>query len=800
MDFIRSMISRDWEKGKYGGKIVTRFPPEPNGFLHIGHAKAICLNFGIASEYPGGRCHLRFDDTNPGTEKVEYAEAMKRDIRWLGFDWGEHLYHASDYFEKLFSFALVLVRKGLAYVDASSEAEIREQRGTVTRPGTNSPYRNRSFPENRDLFMRMKKGEFPDGSHVLRAKIDMAHPNMVMRDPILYRIRRAVRHYRRGNTWAIYPLYDFAHCLSDSIEGVTHSLCTLEFDNNREIYDWLLEHVDAPSPRPEQTEFARLVLDYVITSKRKLRLLVEEGRVRGWDDPRMPTLAGLRRRGVTPEAIRDLCRMVGVAKAASRVDAGKFDFIIRNDLNRKAPRAFCVLDPLKVVITNYPEGQEESFSAPSFPRDVGKPGTRELPFGRVVYIDREDFAEVPPPGFRRLVPGGEVRLKYACVIRCESVVKDPTSGRVTELRCTFDPASRGAKTSDGRKIQGTIHWVAGAGAVSAEVRLLGRLFAVPDPLASSDFMQTLNPNSERVVTDALVEPGVAGSAPGTHYQFERHGYFFSDPLDSSAEKPVFNRTVTLRNGWRRKSRQISGAKTGTATPAAPPKAISYGSAAMSQANSQATATSGGSTGGAFRTASGHAFRSEEERTRFQGFVSQGVPNTTAASLARSPERTAVFRAAADSYPAGARSLASWLVNEVARVVGADGGGDLARLHPQALADLARAVDEGGLSRRKGRAVLEVLLAQGGAFLDVRGKLDLTETRDENTLNAILEEIIEDFPDKAVAYRNGKRGLLNFFVGEVMKRSEGKADPKTASRQARILLKPGNAPGQSGQRK
>ena len=378
MDFIRQVISRDLKTGKYGGRVVTRFPPEPNGFLHIGHAKSICLNFGIAAEHPGGRCHLRLDDTNPDTEKSEFVEAMKEDIRWLGYDWGEHLYHASDYFEALYRYAIVLIDKGLAYVDSSTEAEIRERRGSVTAPGTNSPFRDRAVEENRDLFERMRAGEFPDGSHVLRAKIDMAHRNMVMRDPLLYRIRHS-HHYRQGDDWPIYPMYDFAHCLSDSLERVTHSLCTLEFENNREIYDWLLEHVDAPPPRPEQTEFAPLVLDYVVTSKRRLKELVRAGRVRGWDDPRMPTLAGLRRRGVTPEAIRTLCDMVGVARAQSRIDAGKFEYAVRDDLNRRAPRAFCVLDPLRVVLTNYPEGREETFTAPALPGGGDGQAVRGLP-------------------------------------------------------------------------------------------------------------------------------------------------------------------------------------------------------------------------------------------------------------------------------------------------------------------------------------------------------------------------------------------------------------------------------------
>ena len=766
MDFIRNVISRDLKTGKYGGRVVTRFPPEPNGFLHIGHAKAICLNFGIAAEHPGGRCHLRLDDTNPDTEKAEFVEAMKHDIRWLGFDWGEHLYHASDYFEELYGYALVLIDKGLAYVDSSSEAEIRERRGTVTRPGVDSPDRDRSPDENRDLFRRMRAGEFPDGSHVLRARIDMAHHNMVMRDPLLYRIRHA-RHYRQGDGWPIYPMYDFAHCLSDSLERVTHSLCTLEFENNREIYDWLLKHVGVPAPRPEQTEFAPLVVDYVVTSKRRLRPLVEAGHVRGWDDPRMPTLAGLRRRGVTPRAIRTLCDMVGVARANSRVDMGKLEFAVRDDLNFKAPRAFCVLDPLKVVLTNYPDEREEVFKAPLLPGDAGKPGTRDLPFGRVLLIDRADFREDPPPGFHGLAPGGEVRLKYAYVIRCDSVVKN-SAGRATELRCTVDHATRGGVAPNGRRVRGTIHWLRADRAVPAEVRLFDRLFMVPEP-PPDDLVGALNPKSERVVPDALVEPGVTGTPPGTHCQFERHGYFFSDPVDSRDGRLVFNRTVTLRDRWGARSR-----------PGAAPGAGATGSS-MSR---------GAGAGARMPPAPGSSpaasLRSEEHKRGFKHLVSLGVTEAAAASLVRAPGSMEVFEAARESYPEGAASIAAWLVNEFTRLLGSDDRADLERLEPEALAKLARAVDGDEISHRQGRAVAATLLTKGGSFEAARSGLDLTEIGDEE-LRAMLEQIIEEYPVKAAAYRNGQRGLLGFFVGQVMRRSGGKADPRKASRLAPTLL-------------
>ena len=766
MDFIRARISRDLKSGKYGGRVVTRFPPEPNGFLHIGHAKAICLNFGIAAEHPGGRCHLRLDDTNPDTEKAEYVEAMKRDIRWLGFDWGEHLYHASDYFEELYRHAMVLIEKGLAYVDSSSEEEIRERRGGVTRPGVNSPFRDRSRDENRDLFERMRAGEFPDGSHVFRARIDMAHHNMVMRDPLLYRIRHA-RHYRHGDMWPIYPMYDFAHCLSDSLERVTHSLCTLEFENNREIYDWLLEHTDAPAPRPEQTEFAPLVLDYVVTSKRKLRPMVEEGFVHGWDDPRMPTLAGLRRRGVTPEAIRTLCEMVGIARAHSRVDIAKLDFAVRDDLNHKAPRAFCVLDPLRVVLTNHPEGREEVFEAPCQPGDAGKSGTRELPFGRNLLIDREDFREDPPPGFRRLSPGSEVRLKYAYVIRCDEVLKD-SAGRVVELRCTVDHETRGGVAPVGRRVRGAIHWLKADSAVPAEVRLFDRMFDVAEP-PTDDLATALNADSERVVMGALVEPGLVGTPPATHYQFERLGYFFSDPEDSRNGCLVFNRTVTLRASW--EGRELRAKATGEET------------------DRPATHAARGEQGKARPGPSSpsESLRTAKQRLDFRELVSLGVSEAPAVSLVRSPSSLDVFHAARAGYAKGADSIAGWLVNEVTRLLGSDDRAELERLDPGALADLARAVDTGEMSHRQGRTVVAELLARGGSFEDVCSELDLEEIDDEDMLRAMLEEIVHDYPEKAAAYRGGQHRLLGLFVGEVMKRSRGKANPREASRLARAML-------------
>ena len=545
-DFIREMVADDAASNRFGRTICTRFPPEPNGFPHIGHAKSICLNFGIAKEF-GGRIHLRFDDTNPFTEDIKYVEAIKRDITWLGFAWDAE-YYASDYFEQLYDFAVALVQKGKAYVDSENEEEIREHRGTVTTPGTPSAFRDRSVEENLDLLARMKAGEFPDGAHVLRAKIDLAHPNMIMRDPLLYRIRHA-SHYRRGDAWCLYPLYDYAHGLSDAIEGITHSLCTLEFKDNKDIYDWLVREAGFEKP-PEQTEFARLVLDYTVVSKRKLLKLVNEGHVNGWDDPRLHTIAGIRRRGVTPEAIRDLCETVGVARKPARTELATYEHAVRNDLNMRVPRVLCVMKPLKVVITNYPEGQVDDLEASYYPHDVPLTGARMVPFSREIYIERDDFMEDPPKKFFRLGPGREVRLRYGYFITCTDVIKD-AAGEVVELRCTYDPETRGGNSPDGRKVQGTIHWVSAAHAVDCELRLYDTLFTVPDPddvPDGQDFTSVVNPHSLTVVHHAKVEPSVARDPIGTRYQFERTGYFISDE-DSRPGTLVFNRTVTLRDSW-----------------------------------------------------------------------------------------------------------------------------------------------------------------------------------------------------------------------------------------------------------
>jgi glutaminyl-tRNA synthetase len=564
-DFIRDLIDRDRAAGRHGGRVVTRFPPEPNGYLHIGHAKSICLNFGVAAEY-GGHCNLRLDDTNPETEDQEYVEAIRRDVRWLGFDWGRNFFRASDYFERFYDSAVALIRCGKAYVCSLSEDEIRDYRGTVTEPGRNSPYRERGVAENLDLLARMRAGEFADGAHVLRGKIDMASPNMKMRDPLFYRIKHAA-HYHRGDAWSIYPLYDFAHPLSDAIEGITHSLCTLEFENNRAIYDWLMEALELADP-PRQTEFARLNLTYTLMSKRKLLELVERRLVTGWDDPRLPTLAGLRRRGFTPEALRDFCERIGVAKANSTVDVTLLEHCQREDLNPRVPRVLCVLRPLRVVIENYPEGQVEELDAPFYPHDVPKEGSRRVPFSRVLYIERDDFAAVPPKGFHRLSPGREVRLRYAYLIRCESVVNDPESGEPVEIRCTYDPASRGGAAPDGRRVPGTLHWVSAAHSLPVEVRIYDRLFRVERPdLEEGGFEAVLNPRSLLTLTGSRLEPAAADPALGERLQFERQGYFFRDPVEAAAGRAVFNRIVALRDSWS-PAAQATGGSAAAAAPRA----------------------------------------------------------------------------------------------------------------------------------------------------------------------------------------------------------------------------------------
>ncbi len=544
IDFIRAIIRQDLDTNKFNGRVHTRFPPEPNGYLHIGHAKSICLNFGLAAEF-GGLCNLRFDDTNPATEDVEYVESIEEDVRWLGFDWDDRIYYASDYFERLYQYAVQLVKLDRAYVDSLTADQIREHRGTLTEPGKDSPYRTRSVEENLELLEGMRAGKYPDGTHVLRAKIDMASPNLNLRDPILYRIKKAA-HHRTADAWCIYPMYDFAHGLCDSIEGITHSICTLEFEDHRPLYDWFLDVLNVY--HSQQIEFARLNLSYTVLSKRKLLQLVEEGHVEGWNDPRMPTISGLRRRGYTPEAIRSFCDTIGVAKRDNIVDVSLLEYAIREDLNRRAPRVMAVLNPLRVVIENYPDGQTEELDAVNNPEDPAM-GSRKVPFSKVIYIEKDDFKEDPPPKFYRLSPGREVRLRYAYFIKCVGVIKNDL-GEVVELRCTYDPTTRGGDAPDGRKPKTTLHWVSAEQAIPAQARLYDRLFTKANPNeGGADFKASLNPDSLQVVTSCLVEPSLANALPGARFQFERMGYFCVDVIDSKPGRPVFNRTVTLRDTW-----------------------------------------------------------------------------------------------------------------------------------------------------------------------------------------------------------------------------------------------------------
>jgi glutaminyl-tRNA synthetase len=759
------------EEGRYD-QVVTRFPPEPNGYLHIGHAKSICLNFGIAREF-GGRCHLRFDDTNPETEQMEFVESMKEDIRWLGFDWGEHLYFASDYFARMYECAVVLIEKGLAYVDSSREEEIREARGTVTTPGHPTAYRDRSVEENLDLFRRMRDGEFPDGAHVLRAKIDLAHPNMIMRDPVLYRIRHA-HHYRTGDDWCIYPLYDYAHCLEDAFEGITHSLCTLEFDNNREIYDWILDNVGFEEPRTHQYEFNRLNLEYTVVSKRKLAPLVKAGHVAGWDDPRMSTLAGLRRRGVPPEAIRVFCDMVGVAKTESWVDPGKLEFAVRDVLNRSAPRVMAVLDPLRMVITNLGEDVVEELEAPYYPRDVPLEGTRTVPFARELFIERADFAEDPPKGFRRLVPGGEVRLRYGYVVRCDEVVKD-AEGNVVELRCTFDPDTRSG-AGDGRKGIGTIHWVSARHALDAEVRLYDRLFSVPDPedvAEGADVTLNLNPESLVVVDGAKVEPSVADDDPAIRYQFERTGYFWRDPEDGRRDALVFNRIVTLKDNWSRKADANGRQKASDGHGETPPKRVP----------TQPTGPR------ISQEREGRRRADAELAARMERYVRDFDLTLEDADVLTGSREASDFFEDAVSQHGDAMTVATWMVNDLRGVLEGRSVSELP-FDGRALGRLARLVSDGGVSRRAAKDVLAEMAQKGGDPAAIVARLGLEKVTDAGALEPVVDRVLEAWPEKVAEYRQGKTSLLGLFVGEVMKETQGAADPKLAKALLRERLEDG----------
>ncbi len=743
-NFIRTIIDDDLNTGKTNGRVITRFPPEPNGYLHIGHAKSICLNFGLAQDYKG-QCHLRFDDTNPETEDMEYVESIKRDVQWLGFDWGTHLYHASDYFEELYQYALKLIKDGKAYVDSLNEEEIRSYRGTVMEPGKESPYRNRSVEENLDLFERMRAGEFADGAHVLRAKMNMASNNMKERDPLLYRIKKA-DHYRTAGEWCIYPMYDYAHPLSDALEDITHSICTLEFENNRAIYDWVVENTFQP-PRPHQYEFARLNLEYTITSKRKLLQLVEEGHVTGWDDPRMTTLSGLRRRGYTPSAIRKFCDRIGVAKTENRIDMSLLEYSIRDDLNQVAPRVMCVLNPLKVVLTNYPEDQIETFDADYFPHDVPREGTRPLSFSRELYIERNDFREEPSRKYFRLAPGREVRLKNGYIIRCDEVIKDPATGAVVELRCSYDPETRSGSDTSGKKVKGTIHWVSVAHAVPVEVRVYDRLFNHPYPDGGeASYLTHINPDSA-VRLNGFIEPSVLNNAPDTRYQFTRHGYFWQDPVDSTPDHLVFNRIVSLRDSWKKKQQSKVAQPKPVAKSAPSPKV-------QPQVDPVIELT-------------------PEVRKRADEYMTLGLRKKQAERLASEAVLADLFDTALTENHMP-EPLANWILNDVTREAKQNEALPITGVQ---LARLVALVDDGTLSSATARKVFDAMWTTGQNPDDIVEAKGLQQVSDRDTLAALVAGVVAENPEKVNAYRGGKHGLKGFFMGQVMRATQGKANPQ-----------------------
>jgi glutaminyl-tRNA synthetase len=757
--FIREIIEEDLKIGAYT-RVVTRFPPEPNGYLHIGHAKAICLDFGLAADY-GGACHLRFDDTNPTTEDPEYVEAIQRDIRWLGFDWGENLFYASDYFERFYQHAVRLVERGRAYVDSSSEDEIRALRGTLAAPGSPSRYRSRSVEENLDLLRRMRAGEFPDGAHVLRGMCDLAAANMKMRDPVLYRIRHAP-HYRTGNAWPIYPMYDYAHPLSDAIEGVTHSICTLEFENNRELYDWVLEACETEA-RPKQIEFARLRLGYTVLSKRKLLRLVQDQLVDGWDDPRMPTLAGLRRRGITPEAIRGFCDRIGVAKANSTVDLGKLEFSIRSDLNRRAPRVMCVLRPLKVVLDRLPAAEE--IEAPSFPPDVGRPGSRRVPLTREIYIERDDFEREPPPGFHRLSPGSEVRLRHAGIIRCEEVVADE-AGEVRELRCRYRAAGAGDEA-----VKGIVHWVSADRSLPCEVTLDDRLFSSEKPDEEAEFLEQVNPASRERLTSCRIEPSALDAAPGARFQFERQGYFVLAARDQDG-RLAFHRVLALRDSWSGKAPAQAAAAQAAAAPAKPRDQASQASHARKKnpkAASRPHRRSGAEKREIART------RSSELMTRFERFTGElGLGHDDAELLTGDLDLAAFFEAAVNAGAAPG-AAASFVKNELLGHVG-DRPIDSLPFGGTQIGRLVCLIDDGVVSTAGGKEVLAELLDHGGEPASIVNRRGLRQVSDAAELEPMVDRVIADNPDPVSRYRAGKTGLFGFLVGQVMKASGGAANP------------------------
>ena len=730
-DFLRTIVEEDLKAGKYQ-EVITRFPPEPNGFPHIGHAKSICINFGIARDY-AGHCNLRMDDTNPTTEDMRYVEALKDAVTWLGFEWGENFYFASDYFPQIYTYAVQLVKMGKAYVDSLGEEEIREYRGSVKEPGRRSIFAERSIEENLDLLERMKNGEFKDGEHVLRAKIDMSAANMKMRDPLLYRIRHA-HHFRTGDTWCIYPMYDFAHCLSDYIEGVTHSICTLEFENNRDIYDWVLDALELTPPRPYQHEFARLGMNYTVMSKRKLLELVNGNYVSGWDDPRLPTIAGYKRRGYTPESILNFCDQIGIAKANSMVDVAQLEFCIRDDLNQKVPRVMCVLDPLKVTIENY-EGEEE-IDASYYPHDVHKEGSRTLPFSKEIYIERDDFMENPLADYYRLTLHQPVRLKHAYILTCKDVVKD-ANGAIVEIKAVYHPDSKSGLDTSGIKVKSAIHWVSAKHAKKIEVRLYERLYKVDAP----EGLEDLNPDSLHVNTHAVIEPAVITEKIDVRFQFERQGYFYADPIDYTAELPVFNKIVGLKGSW------TKNAESPENTPKHEVKKV----------HTEGEVTP----------------MSEAESVLFEKFTANLGLNTEIANTLARDAQLAHFYEETLLHVNSPISIANIVANEVARELKQE---TTLKFSARDIAELVKMIDEGTISTKIAKHVFEEMAKTGEnpkAIVEAKG---LVQISDPEKLKPMIEEVIAKNPDNVAKYKAGNTNLFGFFVGQVLKNSGGKANP------------------------
>jgi len=744
-DFLRTIVEADIKSGKVK-EVVTRFPPEPNGFPHIGHAKSIAINFGIARDY-NGHCNLRMDDTNPTKEDTKYVEALKDAVEWLGFTWNDDVCYTSDYFPKIYDYAIELIKMGKAYVDSLPEDEIREYRGTVTEAGKRSKYAERSVEENLDLFERMKNGEFKDGEHILRAKIDMSAANMKMRDPLMYRIRHA-EHFRAGNTWAVYPMYDFAHCLSDYIEGVSHSICTLEFENNRDIYNWVLQTLKLTPPRPYQHEFARLGINYTVMSKRKLLELVEGGQVDGWDDPRLPTIAGYKRRGYTPESILAFCDSVGIAKANSMVDVSQLEFCIRDDLNPKVPRVMCVLDPLKITLINY-EGSEE-IDASYYPHDVPKEGSRKLPFSNEICIERDDFMENPPKDYFRLTPEQSVRLKGAYIITCKEVIKD-ASGNVIEIKAEYSKESKSGSDTSGIKVKSAIHWVDAKSAKEVEVRLYDRLYSVESPEGIED----LNPGSLQVVKNALIEPAVINEKPDERFQFERQGYFYADPIDYTNSKPVFNKIVGLKGSWDKKSKK-------TETPAKT-------QVKKEQVDGEVVAMS------------------EAQTALFAKYTTELKLNSEVANtLARDAQLSAFYEEALSQFNSPV-SLANIVTNEVARELKQMQAEEL-KFSPVQIADLVKIIDDGTISNKIAKQVFEEMVKSGKNPKQIVEDKGLVQISDPAIISAIIDEVIEKNPDNVAKFKAGNTKLLGFFVGQVLKSTGGKANPQVVNQLVAQKLK------------